>query len=75
MQKGSESQAIKAIKEFFQESMPDYILEASRDILSSHGVDKLDLKKRDSCWDVDSRIQGEEFQVYSPEIGINLQEE
>ncbi|MEF8889443.1 MAG: ATP-dependent helicase, partial [Desulfohalobiaceae bacterium] len=69
-----ETQAIETINEFLEENLPDYILEASRDILSSHGVDKLDLIKRDSYWDIDSKIQGDEFQVYNPEIGINLQE-
>ena len=69
-----ESQALETIREFFEDNIPDYILESSRNILSTHGVDKIELRKRDSYWDIDSKIQGDELQVYNPEIGIDLQE-
>jgi non-specific serine/threonine protein kinase len=69
-----ESQVLETLKEFFEENVPEYILETSRNILSTHGVDKMDLRKRAAYWDIDSKIQGDELQVYNPEIGINLRE-
>ncbi len=65
----------KITKEFLQDSVPEYILENSRAMLSNNRVQKIDLKKRDNYWDIDARVQGDDFQVYNPEIGLNLQEE
>ncbi len=57
---------------FIKESVPDYILERSNAILNS--VEKIDIKNRGDYLDVEGIIQGEDFQVYNPEIGINLVE-
>ncbi len=60
--------------EFLKENIPEYILESSQKLLSEEAVQKLDLKKREDYWDIDSHIESDDFQVYNPEIGINLKE-
>ncbi|MFW6235478.1 MAG: SNF2 helicase associated domain-containing protein, partial [Desulfovibrionales bacterium] len=60
------------LKEFIQENIPEYILDGSRSILTNDGVQKIDIKKRDNYWDVEGHIQGEDFQIYNSEIGLNL---
>ena len=71
----SEENTVKNITDtFLQESIPEYILENARNILTNEGVQKLDLKKRPNYWDIEGRIQSDDFQVYNPEIGINLNE-
>jgi len=71
----TEETRIKEItNDFLHDSIPEYILETARTLLNNQEVEKIDLKKRQDSWDIDGRIQGEDFQVYNPEIGINLQE-
>ena len=62
------------LKEFISYTIPEYILEGSRSIISNNGVQKLSLNTREGYWDVDGQIQGEDFQVYSSEIGLNIRE-
>ena len=64
----------KILQKFVRDTIPEYILEGSHAILDSGGVQKLDLKKRSQFWDVDGQIQGDDFQVYASEIGLNLEE-
>jgi non-specific serine/threonine protein kinase len=72
----SEENTVKNITDtFLKESIPEYILENARSILERDGVQKLDLKKREKYWDIEGRIQSDDFQVYNPEIGINLSED
>ena len=71
----TEETRIKEItSEFLQDSIPEYILETARSLLNNQEIEKIDLHKRRDSWNVDGRIQAEDFQVYNPEIGINLQE-
>jgi non-specific serine/threonine protein kinase len=57
---------------FIGETVPDYILDSSRSIIANDGVRKLNLRKRDQLWDVEAQIQGEDLQVYAPELSLNL---
>ncbi|XPV74972.1 MAG: SNF2-related protein [Desulfovibrio sp.] len=66
--------AKKILLDFIDDSVPEYILEGSRGIVNSGGIQKLDLKKRNQYWDADAQIQGEDFQIYSSEMGMNLEE-
>ena len=70
-----EAQVRKLVSNFISESIPDYILEGSRDLVNQGGVQKLSLKKRENYWDIDVQIQGDDFQVYTCEIGLNLADE
>ncbi len=65
----------KILTRFTQETVTDYILEDAQAIVQSDGVQKLDLRKREQFWDVDGQVQGEDFQIYTSEIGLNLKDE
>ena len=62
------------LQDFIKDSIPDYILEGAHEIVASNGVQKMDLKKREQYWDIDGQVQGDDFQNYTSEIGINLGE-
>ncbi|MDP3427304.1 MAG: hypothetical protein Q8S17_08000, partial [Humidesulfovibrio sp.] len=57
---------------FVRETIPDYIVENSTAIVESDGVQKLDIKQRDQYLDVDGQVQGDDFQIYTSELGLNL---
>ncbi|WP_027175862.1 DEAD/DEAH box helicase [Desulfovibrio aminophilus] len=64
----------KILQKFVRDTVPEYILDGAHTILDSGGVQKIDLKKRAQYWDVDGQIQGDDFQVYAAELGLNLEE-
>lgn len=69
----SEEERVKKLaQEFIEESLPEYIAERSQFLLEQNGLQKMDLKQRENFWDVEGLIQGDDFQLYTPEIGINL---
>ena len=74
MMKNDEAVVEKLLQEFVNYTVPDYIVEGSRSILSNNGVQKISLNKREGYWDVEGQIHGDEFQTYGPEIGLNLGE-
>ncbi|MFO7817618.1 MAG: SNF2-related protein [Thermodesulfobacteriota bacterium] len=63
------------IQDFVQDSIPEYIREGADSILANNGVQKLSLKQHDQYLDIEAHIQGEDFQVYNAEIGLNLESE
>jgi non-specific serine/threonine protein kinase len=69
----AEDQIVRSlIKEFVNENIPEHILEGAHSILSNDGVQKVDIKKRENYWDIEGHIQGDDFQIYNSEIGLNL---
>ncbi len=69
-----EGRAQQILSHFIKDSVPEYILEGARSIIDGGGVRKLSLKKREQFWDIDAQIQGDDFQSYAAEIGLNLSE-
>ena len=61
------------LREFLADDVPEYIQEGARE-LATHGIQKLNLKKSDSFWDVEGSIQGEDLQTYSPKLSIDINE-
>ena len=72
MTNGEEQIVTSILKDFIGDSVPDYILEDAQAIVNNDGVVKLDLKKRDQYWDIDGQAQGDDFQNYTSEVGLNL---
>lgn len=70
-----EPQAKKILTEFLKDSVPEYILDGSRSLVQSRGVEKLKLGRRERFIDAEAQIQGEDFQVYSTEVAVNLASE
>lgn len=69
-----DSIARSILQKFINETIPDYILDGAQEIVDSGGVQKVDLRKGESHWDADGQIQGEDFQIYTSEIGLDLKE-
>ncbi|MGJ3522410.1 SNF2-related protein [Nitratidesulfovibrio sp. D1] len=71
----NEEQSVRSLlQDFVHDSIPEYILDGSQDILAEGGVQKLSLKKADGYWEVEGSIQGEDFQIYSPRLSVSLGE-
>ncbi len=72
--KSEEGQVRDLLHTFIADSVPEYILEGAHQIVGHGGVQKLSLKKGEHFWEVNGNIQGEDFQVYSPEVSLNLKD-
>ena len=70
-----ELQVKELLREFISDTIPEYILDGARSLVADNGVQKIDIKKREQFWDVEGHIQGEDFQAYNSEIGLNLEQE
>ena len=71
----TEDATVKGIlQHFVSDTVPEYILENAQGLVDSSGVQKLDVKKRERYWDVDGQVQGDDFQIYASELGVNLSE-
>ncbi|MDR0827615.1 MAG: DEAD/DEAH box helicase [Desulfovibrio sp.] len=60
--------------DFTGNAVPDYILEASRELLEESGLQKLTLKKSDAFWEAEGSIQGDDFQIYTPKLSFAIKE-
>ncbi len=69
-----ETKLQRITKEFLEDNIPEYILEKSRDLINSHGVQNLKIAQHDDSWDLSGRIQSDDFQVYNPEVSLNIRE-
>jgi non-specific serine/threonine protein kinase len=67
-----ENKVREILTRFTRETIPDYIIENATAILEADGVQKLDIQQRDKFLDVDGQVQGEDFQIYTSELGLNL---
>ncbi len=63
------------VQRFVNNNIPEYILESAKGFFSENGIHKLSIKKNDPYWDLEGRIQGDDFQVYNSELGLNLDSE
>jgi superfamily II DNA or RNA helicase len=64
--------AKKILEDFVQDTVPEYILDGSKSIVASDGIQRVDVKKREQYWDAEAQIQGDDFQTYAAEMGLNL---
>jgi non-specific serine/threonine protein kinase len=65
----------KILQEFIRDSVPEYILDSAQLLLKENTTLRLALKKSPSYWEAESRIQGDDFQIYSPKLTLALNEE
>ncbi|WP_300157009.1 DEAD/DEAH box helicase [Solidesulfovibrio sp.] len=76
MASGNDETKIKSVlSEFVRETIPEYILDGAHAIVAAGGIQKLSVNKHDHFWDVEGQVQGDDFQVYSSELSVNLKEE
>ena len=67
-----EQKAKEIIQKFISENIPEYILENAQELYSENGNHKLSINQREHYLDLEGRIQGDDFQVYNSEIGLDL---
>jgi len=67
-----EKKAKGIIQKFISENIPEYILDNAQELYSENGIHKININQREQYLDLEGRIQGEDFQVYNSEIGLNL---
>ncbi len=60
------------VQSFTQDTIPEYIRDSGQYILSEGGMQKINITQNNSLWEVAGTIQGEDFQVYTPELLINI---
>ncbi|HDQ40221.1 MAG TPA: DEAD/DEAH box helicase [Desulfonatronum sp.] len=74
MTTGEETRALQAAQKFIRESIPEYIASGAQSLIAEHGPPKISLKQLDEHWDVTGQFQGDDFQMYNAELGINLKD-
>ncbi len=74
MDRDQEARVKPILQEFIANSIPEYILDGSHYIVGNVGVQKLSLKRDENYWEVEGNIQGEDFQIYSSELSINIKD-
>ena len=60
------------IQSFVHDTIPEYIRDSGQYILSDGGVQKINISQDGGVWRVEGTIQGEDFQVYTPALHLNL---
>ncbi|SKA77299.1 Superfamily II DNA or RNA helicase, SNF2 family [Paucidesulfovibrio gracilis DSM 16080] len=69
---GDEALVKEILQSFVHNTIPEYILEGSQEIVDTGGVVKLDVHRRDQYWEAEGQVHGEDLQNYKPQLGINL---
>ncbi|MDR1658775.1 MAG: ATP-dependent helicase, partial [Desulfovibrio sp.] len=68
----SELSSIKEMcSRFLRDTVPEYVSDAAKYILSDNGVQKINIQEGET-WEVQGTIQGEGFQVYTPSLLFSL---
>ncbi|WP_174405738.1 hypothetical protein, partial [Desulfovibrio subterraneus] len=70
-----EASARRLLNTLVEDTIPEYIIDGSRYILESGGVQKISLKKSEGYWDIEGTVQGEDFQIYSPKLNVDFEED
>jgi len=73
MAPGDEETTVKSLlADFVRESIPEYILDGSHAIVAGDGIQKLTVNRHGDFYDVEGQVQGDDFQVYTSELSVNL---
>lgn len=71
----AEEHVHQILHSFLSESIPEHIRDGAQYLVADGGIQKIDIRKDEESWDIEGQIQGDEFQTYSAELGINLDNE
>ena len=67
--------ARQILQNFVNNVVPEYILDSAHQVLEQGGVQRISLQQSDDYWEVEASVQGEDFQVYSPKLTLNMPDE
>ena len=69
----AEKNAVRTLLQtFVQDTTPEYIRDSGQYILSDGGVQKINITQDGDAWSIEGSIQGDDFQVYTPALQLNL---
>ncbi len=57
---------------FLSDNIPEHIRDGAQYLIADGGIQKIDIRRDEESWDVEGQIQGDDFQTYASELGINL---
>lgn len=58
---------------FLSDNIPEHIRDGAQYLIADGGIQKIDIRREEDSWDVEGQIQGDDFQTYTSELGINLE--
>ncbi len=67
-----ESTVNTLVQQFLHDTVPEYIRDSGQDILAGGGLLKLTIQKDGDFWEIESVVQGEDFQNYNPRLSLNI---
>ncbi|MCH5277723.1 MAG: SNF2 helicase associated domain-containing protein [Desulfovibrionaceae bacterium] len=72
MNRREEIAARSLAQTFVDSTLPEYIADAGREILSEGGVGKFTIRAEGDVWVIEATVSGEDFQAYKPVLTFNL---
>jgi non-specific serine/threonine protein kinase len=72
MSHSDEARIQRIVHNFLSDNIPEHIRDGAQYLIADGGIQKIDIRRDEDSWDVEGQIQGDDFQTYSSELGINL---
>ncbi|MDP3428796.1 MAG: SNF2 helicase associated domain-containing protein, partial [Desulfomicrobium sp.] len=72
MSHSDEARIQRIVHNFLSDNIPEHIRDGAQYLIADGGIQKIDIRRGEEAWDVEGQIQGDDFQTYSSELGINL---
>jgi non-specific serine/threonine protein kinase len=69
-----ESRVQHILHNFLSDNIPEHIRDGAQYLIADGGIQKIDVRQDDEIWDVEGQIQGDDFQTYTSELGISLEQ-
>ncbi|NLW82335.1 MAG: ATP-dependent helicase, partial [Desulfovibrionales bacterium] len=67
-----EERVQRILNTFMSENIPEHIRDGAQYLIAGGGIQKIDVRRDEESWDVEGQIQGDDFQTYTSELGIDL---
>ncbi|NLV97007.1 MAG: ATP-dependent helicase, partial [Desulfovibrionales bacterium] len=65
----------KILYSFLSDSIPEHIRDGAQYLMAEDGIQNIEVRSHEDNWEVEGQIQGDDFQTYTSEVGINLEQE
>lgn len=72
MSSSVEERVQRILRDFLSGDIPEYIRDSGQYLIAEGGIQKLDIRRGGDFWKVEAQIQGDDFQTYTSELEISL---
>lgn len=72
MSSSVEERVQRILRDFLSGDIPEYIRDSGQYLIAEGGIQKLDIRRGGDSWKVEAQIQGDDFQTYTSELEISL---